>query len=377
MTICKRGDEDDFDSNCLSDDLKDLINRYAGRTFSYSELSSVVTNIKMENDLCKLRFHRKFMDYCHNQVFIGELTELKTIIGIQMIPYGQDGSVALDDGGNPIECTSNPHDLGHILDIFNRRLSFYYIQCLIHLRPNANFNLQNLLFHFLHSSSKLPSTKKGIISGPTSVSLGSNETVYNVSIRCPSDCTCMWLLDDRVIVPQANSSVKLMFNEKNVGNRTLSYVKYIANKSTILASLSIIILCNSTQTTMSTNATSILSTTTPISSTTSALSEPTPTCNSCNINYTITQYNSSDVMGSCNQFCSSFEYVCNITANTTSCITSYDDGSEHAYLRRRRGSYRPRTFNLSNSGACSENPDYYCCCISIPSTNETRIASAK
>jgi hypothetical protein len=85
-------------------------------------------------------------------------------------------------------------------------------------------------------------SQTGIITGPTLFSIDSKKQMYQVSIKCPLGITCMWLLDGQVIAATSSTSVTLIFKPEHIGNRTLSYVKFIATKPTILASLLVCIL---------------------------------------------------------------------------------------------------------------------------------------
>ncbi|UJR18341.1 hypothetical protein I4U23_005243 [Adineta vaga] len=353
----------------LSDDLKDLINQYAGLSFPYSKLSSIITNIEIEDNLCIFQFQPEILNYCHNQLFISELSQVKTILSIEMSFHDQYNNIIIDNDGNLLHYTSNLHDLGYILDILNQEIPFHYIKCLLHLRSNSNFNFNNLFFHFPHLSSRLPSINMGFIKGPIIFSLDFNEQIYNVSIQCPSDCTCMWLLDDEIISSESDSSVTLTFHEKNIGNRTLSYVKYIANRPTNLASLLLSILPKSIETTTFTIGTSILTTTT---SNLPLTSQVLLTCDmNCTINYNTTYYyydeytpshNESGVI-SCADFCANGNFDCHIVNadNPDSCNYFYpslfDDGS-----RFRRGNNIPPYHQIDNKGNCIGNSSYYCCC---------------
>ncbi|UJR18162.1 hypothetical protein I4U23_005062 [Adineta vaga] len=212
---------------------------YTENRISFSELSSMISNVKIENDQCEFQLTREIFDYCQNQMLISELTEFKTILYIKMIYYDQNDDVIVDDDGNSLESTSNIHDFGHMLNLFDQEFPFFYVKCLLYLQPNSNFNLQNLFFHFPSSST---TTTIGTINGPTIFSIDFNVQTYIVSIKCPFKCTCMWLFDGHVICPRSDTRVNLTFDQTLIGNRTLSYVKYISNKPIILASLLISIL---------------------------------------------------------------------------------------------------------------------------------------
>ncbi|UJR17804.1 hypothetical protein I4U23_004703 [Adineta vaga] len=128
-------------------------------------------------------------------------------------------------------------------DYIENRISFSELSSMISNvkieNDQCEFQLtQNLFFHFPSSSS----TTIGTINGPTIFSIDFNVQTYIVSIKCPFKYTCMWLFDGRVICPRSDTRVNLTFDQTLIGNRTLSYVKYISNKPIILASLVILIL---------------------------------------------------------------------------------------------------------------------------------------
>ncbi|CAF1374415.1 unnamed protein product [Adineta ricciae] len=201
---------------------------------SYTELSHTVIENRLEGNLCEIRFSPEIMTYCDDTLLIGESTILKLIISIQISFYDQFDNILVDNFGNLIQYMSHPHELGHLINIFHTDFSFYYAKCLLNLQSNSNFDLNNLFFHF--SPSSIGNTT-GIINGPTIFTVGLDPNIYTVSIKCPSDATCMWMLDRKVIFTSPNTNITLAFNENDVGNRTLFYVKFIKNKCTILASL--------------------------------------------------------------------------------------------------------------------------------------------
>ena len=81
-----------------------------------------------------------------------------------------------------------------------------------------------------------------VINGTDSFSIDSPIQIYNVSSGCPFGATCMWLLDGTVISPSPNTSIGITFDQRHVGNRTLTYVAYMGNNPQTLASLSLSIL---------------------------------------------------------------------------------------------------------------------------------------
>jgi hypothetical protein len=82
----------------------------------------------------------------------------------------------------------------------------------------------------------------GIINGITSFEIDSIGQTYNVSVKCPLSATCMWLIDKKVIFQGSDTSVTFIFDQKDIGNRTLSYVAFYRRIRRTLASLRISIL---------------------------------------------------------------------------------------------------------------------------------------
>jgi hypothetical protein len=82
----------------------------------------------------------------------------------------------------------------------------------------------------------------GIINGITSFAIDSIGQTYNVSVKCPLSATCMWLIDNKVIFRGSDISVTLIFDQKDIGNRILSYVAFYRRIRRTLASLLLSIL---------------------------------------------------------------------------------------------------------------------------------------
>jgi len=137
-----------------------LDNVYPGDTVSVEDLSEMIIGSKIENDICQLEFDPKILNYFGKRLLIGELTELKRIISLQIIFYDESDNILLDDFGNPREYPSTPDDLGHLLDILYQGFRFSYVKCLLRLQSDSNFDLQNIFFHFEDSSSISSESKK-------------------------------------------------------------------------------------------------------------------------------------------------------------------------------------------------------------------------
>ncbi len=104
-----------------------------------------------------------------------------------------------------------------------------------------NRNIESLIRKFVLVN------QTGIINGITSFSIDSIEQTYNVSVKCPLSATCMWLIDNKVIFEGSDTSVTLIFEQKDIGNRTLSYVAYYRRIRRTLASILLSILpCTTT-----------------------------------------------------------------------------------------------------------------------------------
>jgi hypothetical protein len=137
-----------------------LDNVYPGETVSVADLSELIIDSKIEDDICQLEFDPKMLNYFGERLLIGELTQLKTIINVQIIFYDENYQIVFDDFGNPIQYTSTPHDLGHHLDILHQGFTFSYVKCLLRFKPDWNFDLTNIFFHFPQSSSILSQSNK-------------------------------------------------------------------------------------------------------------------------------------------------------------------------------------------------------------------------
>lgn len=124
-----------------------------GNTYLYDFLSNITSEISREGDTYQFRFSPDISTYMGERLLIGELTQVKTIVRVQITFYGDNDNAVCDDSGDPIQYTSTRHALGHILDILHRGFSFSYAKCLLTLLPGRSFNLQDLFFHFAQLSS--------------------------------------------------------------------------------------------------------------------------------------------------------------------------------------------------------------------------------
>jgi hypothetical protein len=133
---------------------------YPGDTVSVEDLSEMIIGSKIEDDICQLEFDSKIVNYFGKRLLIGELTELKRIISVQIIFYDESDDILFDDVGNPKQYTSTSHDLGHLLDILYQGFRFSSVKCLLRLQSDSNFDLRNIFFHFEESSSISSESKK-------------------------------------------------------------------------------------------------------------------------------------------------------------------------------------------------------------------------
>jgi hypothetical protein len=228
---------------------------FPGNTFPYSGLLNMITDARTENDQCEMKFNSDIKPLLGSKLFIGTVSNINQILAITLTFHDTNGDLVRDDNDQPIQYTSNRQDFGHILDILHQGFAFSYAKCLFRLKPNSNFDINNIFFHFSQSLSSKNNkiykqrigmiilvSKTGIITGPTPVWVNTIAQPYNVSIRCPFYATCMWLLDGNVINNMPDTSIMLTFEQKHVGNRTLSYVGYTGNVPQTLASLPLSIL---------------------------------------------------------------------------------------------------------------------------------------
>lgn len=130
-----------------------LAEELPGVTRDFRSLSDCIDHVETHDDSFELRLNRAIDALLFRQVLVGTRVRMQQIIGVVLTFHDDQGDVLLDDDDQPIEYTSNRHDLGHLLDILHQGLLFAYVKCIIKLQPNSNLNPDDLFFHFAHSSS--------------------------------------------------------------------------------------------------------------------------------------------------------------------------------------------------------------------------------
>ncbi|UJR15341.1 hypothetical protein I4U23_002290 [Adineta vaga] len=225
---------------------------YNDDTFLYSDSPDTIFDSSMKDDSCEFKFDSRFNVFLGGQLLIGELTEKKNIIGVEIILCDSNENSIFDSDGNPILYMSRSHDFGHLLDIVHQSYEFTYVKCRLTLQANSNFDLHNLFFHCARPLPTSSGDLKGMITGKTSFSVDSMNQTYRVSIECPSDYTCKWCFDNKIIFEKPDVIFTLILNEAYVGNRTLSYVAYRGSIRRVLALLQLFILSSKTPESLST-----------------------------------------------------------------------------------------------------------------------------
>ena len=137
------------------DDLRSrLMNIYPGNTCPIAELYHTIVDSGQRDNSYYCRFHREIMNYFSNRLFVGELTQEKTINRVEVLFYDQSNQAVLSPYGSLIRYISRADDLGHALELLELQFSFTYIEFVLTLQSDAPFNSQNLFFHFSHSISE-------------------------------------------------------------------------------------------------------------------------------------------------------------------------------------------------------------------------------
>ena len=125
---------------------------YDGDTFLRSDSPDMILGGTIRDDTYEFQLGPQLSGYYGGRLLIGELTETKNIISVDLILCDSSGNNIVDDFGNPIRCTSSPHDFGNLLDITHRGYDFAYMKCHLKLKPKARFKPHKLFFHCEHPS---------------------------------------------------------------------------------------------------------------------------------------------------------------------------------------------------------------------------------
>ena len=207
----------------------------------YGTLSAMISYTQIYPDHCIFHLNNNIGDYMQDRLIIGQLSRINQIQYVQISFHNENDEFIRDNYGYPIMYTSTRQDLTHALDILHRNFPFSYAKFLLKFLSNTDFDINSLFLHFTNESSN-SKNQTGLITGATRFSIDTPKQNYSVSINCPQDLTCMWLLDDLIVVPLSNTSIVLSFDSKSIGNHTLTYVAYRGNNPETLASLSLTIL---------------------------------------------------------------------------------------------------------------------------------------
>lgn len=148
-----------------SGDLVDRLNDfYPGDTVPFGDLSDLIMNSRMENDVYELQLNNRISDLYESRILVGQLSNLNQIITVELDFYNDNGGLVLDPSGMPIQYRSSPRDLGHVLDILHQGFEFSYATCRLTLQPHSSFNPHSLFFHFAQNSSSVtPHSTKQLI----------------------------------------------------------------------------------------------------------------------------------------------------------------------------------------------------------------------
>lgn len=129
-----------------------LDNVYRGRTISIRSLTDIITHETLRNDMYEFRMNCPRIDYFGDKLLIGELTELKSIMNVEMICYDNSDMIVIDTSGNPLRYLSSYHQLGHRLDIFHRGYGCSYVTIRFKLQSKTYFDQSKLFFHFSYTT---------------------------------------------------------------------------------------------------------------------------------------------------------------------------------------------------------------------------------
>ena len=124
---------------------------------TYEDLLHLITGATTSADRsqCQFRVASNEDNRLANQIILRQLNHADDIIYAELIFFGDDGNCLRDDDGNSITYKSTRQELGHLLEILHQNLVFSYVQYLLQLRPNSNFDLHSLLFCSKRESPKI------------------------------------------------------------------------------------------------------------------------------------------------------------------------------------------------------------------------------
>ena len=125
---------------------------YQGDTLNIQDLSDAITERILDRDGFELKFSSEISNLWKYKVVIGQTDSMNQIVQIHITFYNGNDEVVFDNDNRPMDYTSTPADLGHLLEIFNGGYIFAYARCRFMLQPDANFDPDSLFFHFLKSS---------------------------------------------------------------------------------------------------------------------------------------------------------------------------------------------------------------------------------
>ena len=116
-------------------------------TFSISDLSQTIMDSQQEGNHFHFHFKPDVMNYFGNELFIDEMTESKTVTGVQVTFHDATGAIVQNEDGDLMQYTSHTRDVGHVLNLAQRESTFSYVTFDLALQSDAAFDVPNLYFH--------------------------------------------------------------------------------------------------------------------------------------------------------------------------------------------------------------------------------------
>jgi hypothetical protein len=208
------------------------------------------------NEYC-IRFNLNMKNFLRGKLLVGSLNQLSQILAVVLSFHDQDGNIIQDDFGQPLLYTAIPQDLGHLLEISRFKYDYSYTKFIFKLLSDANFDPNSIFFHFARLTSMTDSSKQekyhsksyisrffldfssANISGLSVVSIDFNPQIYTISMPCPWNWFCFWMLDNTSVSINASTSVTITFRPDQIGIHTLSYVAIVYGNYRTLCSYSI------------------------------------------------------------------------------------------------------------------------------------------